>query len=309
MKNEYEIIEHNKIKHINILFTKIKYRVHHFHSDIELFCVINGNADINIGEKTYSVQKGSIILINSDELHEIDSQQGSVCGLVIQISNHFLMQYFPCLRTTTFLQNDLCEVLDTNQILKLWNLILDLSYNYINESDYFELDTISKISKLVVILLQKVNSEVKSEKDYLCQKKIAARMNRIVTYIDENHSMKIKLSDIANTEKVSTTHLSHFFTQNFGITFQDYLNGVRFECAIRNIVNTSISIFDVSLISGFSDPKYLTKIFKQKYGCTPAEFRNKIEQVNLIDESHKLKILEQYYNKAESLMLIENFKL
>lgn len=308
MKNEYEIIQHKKIKHINILFTKIKYRAPHFHSDTELFCVIDGKAEIKIGDSIHSVQKGSIILINSDELHEIDSQQGSVCGLVVQISNHFLLEYFSSFRTTTFTKNDLSEIFEKDELENLWDLILDFSYNYISENDFFELDSVSKISRLMKTLLIKMPNEVKSEKDYLSQKKIAARMNRIVSYIDQNYYLKIKLSDLAESEDITTTHLSHFFTQNFGLTFQQYVNAVRFEHAIRNIANTSLSIFDIAFNSGFSDPKYLTKIFKEKYGCTANEFRSRINTDNLIDKSLQLKVLEQYYTKDESLRLIENFK-
>lgn len=309
MKNEYEIIPHKKIKHINILFTKIKYRAHHFHSDIELFCVVDGMANVVLGENTYKVQKGDIILMNPDEIHEIDAVHGSVCALVVQISKHFLLDYLSYFRNIIFKKHYLNKILGKDEIISLWDLIMSFSHNYISENDFYELETIEKISKLIRILIEKVPNEMQSEKDYLNQKKIASRMNRIVAYIDENYSVKLKLSDIAKIEKVSTTHLSHFFTQNFGITFQEYLNKVRFEHAIRLIVNKSISIFDVALGSGFSDPKYLARIFKKKYGCTPAKFREAFESLEYLDESSQFKVLEQYYTKAESLEIIEGFSL
>lgn len=56
MKKEYEIIEHNKIKHIKVLINKIAYRAYHLHSDIELIYTVNGNG-------TVKTKKGNILYI------------------------------------------------------------------------------------------------------------------------------------------------------------------------------------------------------------------------------------------------------
>ena len=69
------------------------------------------------------------------------------------------------------------------------------------------------------------------------------------------------------------TYLSNLFKDTLGISFQDYLKQRRFEYACNLIATTPRKILDISISSGFSDVRYLTKLFQERYGCTPKEYR------------------------------------
>ena len=68
-------------------------------------------------------------------------------------------------------------------------------------------------------------------------------------------------------------YLSHSFKEYFGLSFQDYVMCVRCERASTLLLNTSYSLLDISMMCGFSDPKYLKKGFLRIYECTPKEYR------------------------------------
>lgn len=60
------------------------------------------------------------------------------------------------------------------------------------------------------------------------------------------------------------------------MTFQEYLNNIRFEKALVLMESTKMTLMDISLSSGFSDLKYMTKICLQRFGCPPKEYRKRL---------------------------------
>ena len=54
------------------------------------------------------------------------------------------------------------------------------------------------------------------------------KMRSILSYIEANYQEKLLLSDVARHEHLSVTYLLHFFTENFGLNFQEYLSNLRY---------------------------------------------------------------------------------
>ena len=119
----------------------------------------------------------------------------------------------------------------------------------------------------------------------LYEKKVQ-RMSRMLSFLEENHQMQVRLQDLARQEGLTPTYVSHFFSESFGITFQDYLNNIRFERAMGLLRGTAMSVRDIALSSGFSDPKYLNKIFLQKMGCTLMAYRREMPRQQKQDSRH-----------------------
>ncbi len=109
-----------------------------------------------------------------------------------------------------------------------------------------------------------------TEQAYLSRNKKMARLSRITEYIDTNYSEKITLDELAKSENVTKTYLSHFIHDNLNMTFQEYVSSVRFERALKLIRSTSMCLTDISVVSGFSDVKYLSKMLEKHFGM-PAQ--------------------------------------
>ena len=66
------------------------------------------------------------------------------------------------------------------------------------------------------------------------------------------------------------------------MTFQEYVSTVRFERALKLIRNTSMCLTDISVVSGFSDVKYLSKMLEKHFGKPAQEcciqLRREVEQ-------------------------------
>jgi AraC-like DNA-binding protein len=57
------------------------------------------------------------------------------------------------------------------------------------------------------------------------------------------------------------------------MTFQEYVNSVRFNCACKLIAGEDRKMLDVCIESGFSDYRYFCAAFKKRLGTTPDLFR------------------------------------
>ena len=154
---------------------------------------------------------------------------------------------------------------------------------------------------------QRVPYEIISEaqKNNLKQKNL--RIERIISYIDANFETQIRLQDLAEQENLSPTHFSHLFTSLFGVTFQDYVNIKRMEQCIRLMPNKEKTLLEISYESGFSDPKYMNRMFIKHFGYTPKEYRRRIgaEQVEVKQVIHET---ETIYSVSDSINALEAFE-
>jgi AraC family transcriptional regulator len=85
----------------------------------------------------------------------------------------------------------------------------------------------------------------------------------------------ITIGDIASAVGIHPIHLSRTFRRFFGCTAGEYLRKCRIEKAARLLRSGSMLIADVALQSGFSDQSHFSKAFRQRFGITPVEFRQR----------------------------------
>ena len=118
-----------------------------------------------------------------------------------------------------------------------------------------------------------MHAEELSEELLEQEERSVARLNRVMDYVNNHFMNRIKLKDLADQEGLSMCYLSHFVKKNLGISFQQYINKVRVKNAESLIANTEKRNIDICFESGFSDYRYLSKVFMEEYGCTPSKYK------------------------------------
>lgn len=304
-KNEYEIVPNQKLRHIHAYIINIVSRNFHFHNEFEIFAVLEGTATIRRSGHTVVLNPGSFVIFNSNESHKINADSNGVTAVVLQLSKHFLQYYFPQLQNTVFNLQDMRTIVSDEISHEIWQNILELTTFYIKADYLFELRCIGKMCHILELIIGNIPNNIINESDYLSRKKIGQRMERLFSYIDANYQYPIRLADVAEAEGVTPTYLSHFFTKNFGLSFQQYLNNIRFEHAVRLMDNRTMSISDISTASGFSDPKYMAQMFSKRFKRTPKEFRETLETVRKDHHFSATDTLQRIYSDEEGLELLE----
>lgn len=83
------------------------------------------------------------------------------------------------------------------------------------------------------------------------------------------------LSDIVKDVPYSEAHLRKLFRESIGVSMQDYLNAMRLDYSKGLLASEGISVAMASEMSGFSDPRYFSRLFKARVGLTPTEYKRK----------------------------------
>lgn len=143
-----------------------------------------------------------------------------------------------------------------------------------------------------------------AEDAYLSVANYEKRMERIITYVQDNYAKKITLQELADREGLSTSYISHLFKDHLNKSFQSFLNDLRLERAIFLLKNTNMKVIDICIESGFSDSKYLSQAFINLFGMTPREFRNQYQNLENSDLAKESKNGEFVYDETQSLEIL-----
>lgn len=98
-------------------------------------------------------------------------------------------------------------------------------------------------------------------------------ITKALAYIHENYMNKLSLGDIARGIHVNNSYLSTLFKKEMKTTVTGYIQDVRLNSAIKKLDNTNMSITEISSACGFDNPSYFSKVFRDRFGITPRDYR------------------------------------
>lgn len=92
-------------------------------------------------------------------------------------------------------------------------------------------------------------------------------------YLCENYSKKIVIKDICLEFGCSKSTLLSTFKKEYGVTLGEFLTDYRLREAKRLLEEGELSINEIAHATGFYDQSYFSKVFSQKCGTTPSDYR------------------------------------
>ena len=154
----------------------------------------------------------------------------------------------------------------------LQHAMLQAFSEYLLDSPQAMFACMAQIHAIFALLLQGVPYRVLSDTENTTQTRNAERMHRILHYLETHYSEPVRLSEIAKTEGLTQTYLSHLFREQLHIPFQEYLARLRLEAAMLLLRQSDTTLTDAAYACGFSDPKYLNQSFLKNLGMTPRQW-------------------------------------
>jgi two-component system, response regulator YesN len=108
------------------------------------------------------------------------------------------------------------------------------------------------------------------------KKEGAQRIFSIMDYIEKHFSdQNLSIRGIAEYAHYDHYYMCTLFKKHTGKTLNDYITQVRVEKAKELLRNKIIKLSDITVMVGYSDPSYFSRIFKRLTGFSPSEFREK----------------------------------
>ncbi|WP_374286724.1 helix-turn-helix domain-containing protein [Lactococcus sp.] len=268
MRNELETIQHVKMNNLNFLLLDMSYRRPHLHFEMELAFVLEGSGKVITQEKEFELRVGQAIVFNSCQVHEYSSP-ASMKLLIMQFGTSIFDLIYPRLDEILF-DSKPFNLLEHREIL---SFLIKTATTYFDENTYTPLKTYGYASLTLDQLVQICDYTLLNTSQQNKQIDLQERIERITKYLHEHYTEKIILEDIAAREGLSRTYFSHFFKNNFGVTFKEYLDYLRCERARVLLTTTNENLLTISYSCGFSDIRTLNNAFKKLYGSLPREYR------------------------------------
>ncbi|PAB58960.1 response regulator transcription factor [Anaeromicrobium sediminis] len=130
-------------------------------------------------------------------------------------------------------------------------------------------DLIIWIKRNIEIVTGKLrpNDQNKFEHEVICE---------VIRYINCNYMKDITLVKVAEHVHMNMSYLSHLFKQQTKNNFVDYLKDVRIEKAKELMETHNKKISEIAELVGIRDRRYFSKLFKEKVGKSPAQYKKTI---------------------------------
>lgn len=269
----------------------------HFHQDIELFYVLDGELDVRVEDKLSHLKTDDIFLVNSSRKHSFHTP-GTILLLRLLINYQMISEgsqggeaIFWCDSSVT--ANDKYD--------KLRKILRGMLTHYLENRDYT--DSYGYLSDCYLVLeyltvhfmLRPGDVKISGDAD-----RYEERLRQINNYIYHNYDQPISMKELSEKLYLSNGYLSRFFKKNFGMSFAGYLTNVRIYHAADDLLYTDEPITRIAYNNGFTSAALFNKVFKKTYGQTPSDFRKQAARASKeTDPAH-----QEYLEKRLEKMLV-----
>lgn len=98
-------------------------------------------------------------------------------------------------------------------------------------------------------------------------------MSTVIEYIHDHDDRPIRIEEIAAEVDLHPGYLARAFRRHVGMPIGSYARAVRIDRAAANLAESDDRILDIAMAAGFTDQSHLTRLFKRRFGVTPAQYR------------------------------------
>ena len=249
----------------------------HWHEEVEFGYVLSGEIEITLANRAYYVRKNQGYFTNSNVLSRFSKVTDTVLAHTHLFHPIFLSGHFKSIFETKYLDpvihnKNIDALIFTGETSNQQKILQKLRQaSALQHEENVEFQTRNLFSELWLLLLE----EIKEQPAHTVNFQNQERVQNMLTFIHAHYSEKLTLNDIAAAVSVSTRECIRCFRNTIRQTPLEYVMEYRLNMAKRLLDDTEMSITDLSLQCGFSSNAYFGKIFREKYGMTPLQYRNR----------------------------------
>lgn len=100
-------------------------------------------------------------------------------------------------------------------------------------------------------------------------------ISEAINFIELNYQKDITVEDIAENCGLNRNYFGKKFKEEFGKTPQEFLMRFRMTKATELLEHSQLSIGEISCAVGYNDPLHFSRAFKNTYGISPRQWRDK----------------------------------
>lgn len=225
----------------------------HLHSSFELIVVTEGEMDVTVDEKKYTLHEEEAVLIFPNQLHQLKTDKHS-CHFLCIFPPNIIQAYSKTYTARVPVDNSfrpsfsdverLASMTKNDSLFKLKGCLYSLCSQFDDTAEYVEKSVTD---------------------DGLIQK--------IFKFVEMNFNSDCTLEALSKHTSYHYVYLSKFFKRCTGISFTDYVNRYRISEACYILKNSSQTIIKTAYDCGFDSLRSFNRNFKHIMGVTPSAYQ------------------------------------
>lgn len=253
----------------------------HWHNDLEINLIREGEAVFQVYQKSYRVRTGEGFLLNRNVPHSCSSPGNEhVRYSTILVRPDFLYGDFgsdverkcfqpflqnsaiPCIYLTGFDENGKEILQKLNQVEEAFD----------RKRFCYELKIKGLLCEAFAMILYGHRQELTKFVPANLQE--LERLEKMLNYLNMHFTEVISLQDLADQVHLSREVCCRFFKKMTGKTITGYLEEYRVNKSFSLVQSGQYSMTQITEMVGFSNPSRFASAFRKRFGCNPGEYNS-----------------------------------
>lgn len=283
---------HHKLTYLNNVELMAK--------DSRLFYIVTGTGKITIADITYDLMPDTIILFREAVQYKWGASKIEYYSLNFDYNREFMhiaRAFSPSLvdafdETTVFSCGYIEDFTQLNEPIvihnaaslknRILNVILEQSI-----ADNYSAHYIPLLTKELIFDILRLSASDYTNKSN--DTKSLKKIKKVIEYIHSNYSSSLKIQSIAKEFGFSPSHLGRLFKKYTGQSIYNFILQHRIQLAKEFLVTSDLDVNEVGDKVGFNDAYHFSKIFKNKTGTTPFQYRKTYSNIQVQNKQIDLK--------------------
>jgi len=246
----------------------------HRHADLcQLLFVYKGQAELEIEGQRTQLETPAIQVLPPLSVHGFrfsEDVEGFIVTLATPLINHLQAQLGDSVHALARAENYPAGK-DGDYLNSLFSA-LQAEYN--GHQPAREMLMHSLVSVIMVwvsrqaIVRHKASQRPQRQREYL---------NGFIQLVEETYRQHVKVEDLAHRLGISVSHLNGTCRELAGQPALQIMHERQLLEAKRLLTYTSMTIYEMSELLGFSDPTNFTRLFRRRMGISPKAFRDRLK--------------------------------
>ena len=253
----------------------------HWHKAVELFYVESGMLEYCIPAGKITFPEGSGGMVNSNVLHMTRAQTKTKGN--IQVLHIFDPSFIAGEQGSRIEQEYVMPIVAASQLeiiqlhpeqpeqAKILNLIRNSFHLSVKDIGY-EIKLREALSEIWLQLFIHTRSIREGKPEY---GKTNDKIKMMMIYVHEHFWEKISVKELAAAAFISERECFRIFQDCLHMSPVEYMKSYRLQIACQMLAKGRETITSISHACGLGSSSYFGKLFREKVGCTPLEYRRK----------------------------------
>lgn len=273
-----------------VRYGKFDMRVKHFHTQYEIFYIIEGERLFFFNNREYIARSGDLILVDTNLIHMTKSVAAEDAGhnrVILYITKDKMDSFdgkYPSLQLVRFLHEHYGVYhLDKEQQALFLNLYRSLRISMTNKGHNYkigiELDILAWLYKVMSFIGRQEGTQPNFSDNPKYRTAYA-----VADFLSENCEQDISLDQLADRFYLSKYYLCRIFKEITGYTVIEYTNIHRIRKAKRYLEETDMGISEIAHALGYESVTYFERVFKSHMTLPPLKYRKSLNTVTYTNQ-------------------------